>query len=274
MAKLLLNFYRFLFSRPLFYQLNTYIFKLSLRGLGVMNYENSSVSGEKYLIEKLLPKIVSKDVPIFFDIGANIGNYSKYLSKSFPNAIIHAFEPHPNNFQQLRDSNLPPNIIPHLLALGQHQATLPLFDRADARHGSSHATLYKDVITDIHKQNIRKYTVQVKTLESICDELNIQNIDFIKIDTEGNELAVLKGAKSIIEQRRVKCIQFEFNEMNVISRSFFSDFQKLLEEYTLYRLLPRGLIQLNYSPLTSELFAYQNILALPNGLNVSSLTTT
>lgn len=80
---------------------------------------------------------------------------------------------------------------------------------------------------------------------------------------EGNELAVLKGGEKSISEGKIKAIHFEFNEMNVSSRVFFRDFWKLLKDYQIYRLLPREMLEINhYSPLTCEIFAYQNIVAI------------
>ena len=61
------------------------------------------------------------------------------------------------------------------------------------------------------------------------DEKKIDDIDFIKIDVEGHELAVLQGAVNMINQNRIKVIQFEFNVANILSRVFLKDFYDLLE---------------------------------------------
>jgi len=51
--------------------------------------------------------------------------------------------------------------------------------------------------------------------------------------------------------------------MNVSSRAFFRDFWRLLENYQFYRLLPNHMLEIkNYSPLSCEIFAYQNIVAI------------
>jgi hypothetical protein len=51
--------------------------------------------------------------------------------------------------------------------------------------------------------------------------------------------------------------------MNVISRSFLRDFRKLLPGYRLFRLLPRGRLEITDEPIMSEIFAYQNVIGLP-----------
>ncbi|MEP7071750.1 MAG: hypothetical protein ABI839_05140 [Verrucomicrobiota bacterium] len=51
--------------------------------------------------------------------------------------------------------------------------------------------------------------------------------------------------------------------MNVVSRVFLSDFVSLLPRHRLFRLLPRGLLPIENIPLTREVFAFQNLLAVP-----------
>ena len=86
-------------------------------------------------------------------------------------------------------------------------------------------------------------------------------IKFIKIDTEGSELKVLRGATHMLQTGRIKYIQFEFNHMNIISRSFLRDFYELLSAYDIYRVLRDGLVPVPYQE-TMEIFAYQNFLAI------------
>ena len=96
----------------------------------------------------------------------------------------------------------------------------------------------------------------------LCKRKKIKEVKFLKIDTEGNELNVLLGAKRLLKENRIETIQFEFNEMNVMSRVFFRDFLELMPDHTFYRLLPAGLLPIGkYSPLTNEIFAYQNVIA-------------
>jgi FkbM family methyltransferase len=256
------NIYRGIFARPIFLKFNMLIFQLSLRGLGILNYENDKVSGESHFIKNILSQVTIKNAPIFFDVGANTGNYTLSLVEKFPGAQIHAFEPHPGNFSILKKNISGSNINLYNFAVGEIKGELILYDRADHENGSSHASLHESVISEIHKQNILKSSVSVETLDDFCERKGIAEIDFMKVDTEGNELAVLHGAKRLLENNKIKCIHFEFNEMNIVSRAFFRDFRKILQEYNLYRLLPQGLILLNDSPIATELFAYQNIIAI------------
>ena len=95
------SFYRYIFARSMFYKFNKLLFNLSIKGLGILNFENNRVSGEEHLIKKILPKLLDRDHPVIFDVGANMGNFTNLILQRFPNAQIHAFEPHPNNYSRL-----------------------------------------------------------------------------------------------------------------------------------------------------------------------------
>jgi len=89
--------------------------------------------------------------------------------------------------------------------------------------------------------------------------------DLLKIDTEGNEYKILRGAQKALSEGRIKAIQFEFSGINVVSRAFFKDFYDLLSpKYILYRLLPNSFLPIKkYDEfLFLELFAYQNFIAI------------
>jgi len=103
----------------------------------------------------------------------------------------------------------------------------------------------------------------VETLDDIAAKEGVEYIDFLKIDTEGHELAVLSGASRLLREHRIGYIQFEFNALHVYSRAFFRDFRNILSDYELYRLLPKGLLPLGTSVTSTEIFGFQNILAAP-----------
>jgi FkbM family methyltransferase len=252
--------YATVFARPVLAPYHYFLLKLAQRGLGVMNYSSSTISGERYLIFQLLPRLVNNDSPVFFDIGANQGNYSKMLSQRFPEARIFAYEPHPLNYDALVRAAIP-GVLASNEALGAEVGQTELYDYATA-DGSTNASLFRGVIDELRGRPAAAHTVQIGKLDTIADTLGIGVIDLLKIDTEGGELSVLRGAGTLLRQDRIRFIQFEFNEMNLISRVFLHDFRSLLQGYSLYRLMPGGLLTISAEPLLSELFGYQNILAV------------
>lgn len=254
-----LKLYRYLFARPCFARLNHLLHRLSLSGLGILNYEDSRISGEKVFLTGHLSGLTSG---IVLDVGANIGRYSSEVLAINPKLQLHAFEPHPRNYQQLVNNITHPDFHAINAAVGNEAGSLFLYDYEED-DGSTHASLYRQVIEEIHQSRAIGHQVEVIMLDSYLTDQGIYDIDLLKIDTEGNEFAVLQGLQQFIINGRIKAIHFEFNEMNIISRVFFKDFWDLLPNYQLFRLLPEAMLPINrYDPLTCELFAYQNIIAL------------
>ena len=255
------EFYRYLAARPSCKKLNIFLFECSLHGLGILNYQSESLSGEKNFIDNIVPRFFSpKSTPVFFDVGANIGRYSKSLIKKFPSAKIIAFEPNPKIFDILK-TTFPDNIKCINSALGSTEGTIKFYDRYDRGGASTLGSLYKEVIECLHNAQSVEMEVCVTTLDSFAWNNNIDKINLLKIDTEGHELEVLRGAQKSLSDSQIDLIQIEFNEMNIVSRVFFHDFKKILSDYKAYRLLPSGVISLDeISPLKTELFAFQNIV--------------
>lgn len=256
----LFDTYAFLFSRKKFYRFNRALFQISLRGMGILNYKDSTASGERRFLEDTL---AGAPRPVVFDIGANEGSYSAAILSISPNADVYAFEPHPATFQRLSSRfSSARNVTVVNAACGKSKGSAALFDYSGSQ-GSAHASLHSGVIETIHHGKSDQHLVNIVDVDSFVAEHGIANIDLLKIDTEGNELEVLKGAEKSIRDHRVQAIQFEFGAMNIVSRVFLRDFYDALPGYRLHRLVRDGMIPIPYSPLWCELFEYQNLVALP-----------
>ncbi|NLR62695.1 FkbM family methyltransferase [Chitinophaga varians] len=251
----------FLFVRKLFYPLHLIVYKTSMLGLGIKNHENERVSGERAFIRYLKRRRMLSS-GVVFDIGANVGNYSEMLRRYGVQLSIYAFEPHPVAYQKLKATALKNNFIPVWMAAGDHEAETVMYDYSGAG-GSEHASMYREVIETLHDGVAEAVAITQTTLDEYVQSHQIDEIALLKIDTEGHELPVLKGARQCIAAGMVNVIQIEFNEMNVISRTFFKDIIDLLPGYHFYRLLPDGLQPLGkYNPAHYEIFSFQNIVAI------------
>jgi FkbM family methyltransferase len=253
--------YVFLFARKAFYRFNLLFYKLSMTGIGIHNYENDHVSGEKAFIKYMKARNLFKE-GVILDVGANVGHYAIMLRENNITLPIFAFEPHPVAFKKLEQAATVHHFIPVKRGAGEVSATAVIYDHA-GNTGSEHASMYKEVISDLYNTDVEEVDIDLVSIDHFVLENNITNIALMKIDTEGHELNVLKGAKGIIERGLVNVIQMEFNQMNVISRTFFKDIIDMLPGYDFYRLLPDGLLALGaYKILDFEIFAFQNIVAI------------
>ncbi|MCZ7612752.1 MAG: FkbM family methyltransferase [Ignavibacteriaceae bacterium] len=95
-------------------------------------------------------------------------------------------------------------------------------------------------------------------------ENNISKIDFVKIDVEGNELNVLKGALNSIRAGMINMIQFEYNSFWQKSSSTLEAVFDLLrtEKFNFYRLTPWGKIPIKKYSKRIENYKQSNYLAV------------
>src|SRR6266487_4042201 len=246
---------RFL-ARPRFQRVNRFLLNLSLRGLGILNYRNAQESGETHFLAKILRCYYgpgSRAAGVILDVGANVGGYSGAILSIAPTAQIYCFEPHPGNRRHL-DAALGSRVTVVPAAVGSTPGSAELYDYAEGP-GSSHASLHKDVFEKLRQRPHQSLCVNVITIDDFVEEHNIPAISLLKVDVEGHELEVLRGASRVIREQKVDIVHFEFNEMNVITRVFLADFFALLPGFAFYRLLPDGWIPITDRP-TENVFAF------------------
>ena len=127
------------------------------------------------------------------DVGAHIGSYTLRMAKRFHQVI--AFEPNPFNRYILSlnlQLNKTTNVQVEQAALSDREEISPLFlHRAADGTGS---------LNPFHYGFKYDKTVQVKVKR--LDDFEFAKVDFLKIDAEGNELPILKGATRIIESSK------------------------------------------------------------------------
>ncbi len=235
---------------------------LAHREMGLLKYQNLDVTGEEHLIRNVLPRWISRPQPVLVDVGANVGEFARRLRAQFPAATICAFEPVAATFAKLQENVRDLNVRCFNVGLGRQEATAPIY-RSSREDLSSLASLYPEVARSTHCfADTVAETIRLRTLDAVAAEQQWDAIDFLKIDTEGNEFAVLQGAENLIRGGRIGAILFEFNEMNVAARVFLRDFYELLPDYRFFRLDTRRLIPLGPYQPRNEIFQFQNLLAV------------
>ena len=238
------------------------LLSLAYKNIGILNFKGHEATGEQFLINQYLHKLIKKNQPIFFDIGANIGEYSTLLRHSFPMAHIFAFEPNKHTFEILNLVAKKENLKAFCVGMSSVKNETEIFFNTDDQK-TKLASLNKETLENNYdKQKISSIKINLITLDDFCDENKIDHIDFLKIDTEGHEFDVLKGASKLIYLDKIDIIQFEFNEMNIISRVFLKDFYVVLKNYNIYRLSKNTLIDIKQYKSKNEIFQFQNILAV------------
>jgi FkbM family methyltransferase len=200
-------------------------------------------------------------IETLFDVGANIGQTARKFLKEFPQARIFSFEPHPSTFAKLM-ANVGANtrLRGVNVALGAEAGEVQMMEFEDSRINclASNAP----VLARFHKEGSR-IPVKGMTLDTFCEESDVGSIDILKIDTEGFDLMVLRGADRMLRERRIKFIYVEYNDLHPSDGVFggaLVPMDLLLRPYGFRYIASYN----DYITLEGEMFSVSNALfALP-----------
>jgi len=143
---------------------------------------------------------------VLFDVGANIGQSAMKFLSWFPNSHIYCFEPVGDTFRKLQE-NLKGNdhFDSFQLALGAYRGKGKMLLQG-ASDMFSLLNLSKDVMVN-DGSNVEE--IDLETLDGFCHDRTIDKINYLKIDTEGSDLEVLKGAENMLSAHRIDLVEVE-----------------------------------------------------------------
>jgi FkbM family methyltransferase len=227
-------------------------------------------SGEEWVLAQVVrPRIGSSNTPVIFDVGANVGEYTLTVRRHLPSARIFAFEPARSVYEELarRVEQTSGNGFTalHNIGFSDSPKSVDLYSyAADGVEATMMASIDLRLPTQVvDVRAIASERIEVQTIDSFCEKQQIDRIDFLKMDVEGHEMAVLRGAKSMLDANRISMIQFEFGPPNISSQTYFYDFWSLLsEKFDIYRIVPRGIARIGYYGEHREIFLNINYLAI------------
>lgn len=238
------------FLQPV-YERITFIL-LRLMNYGAANHPKDS--GEFDLLRRLERHYFSDSSVTILDVGANVGQFAVGAADIIPTSRIHCFEPSSATFKKLQTKSTD-RIVVNQAGLGSSKGSFILYE---GQNRSVKASLIR------HDELQQGETVEVWTLDDYCLERGIDVIHLLKIDVEGFELEVLKGASRMIRDGKIQFIQFEFGGINHVKQKvFLHNFFEFLPQYCFYRILQRGLAGLTYKPFY-EVYLTSNYLAVLN----------
>lgn len=141
---------------------------------------------------------VVKPGQVCLDLGANFGWYTTLLHRlTGPDGEVHAFEPVPESFARLQRNvsllDTPARVHLNNLALGRADGTLPihLFDGLPNGHAS---------LSTMGRTDFTTIAANVITLDGYLEASGVSHVDFVKVDIEGAERAMLEGAGRLMRQ--------------------------------------------------------------------------
>lgn len=146
----------------------------------------------------------------FLDVGANVGYYSAMAAECVgPEGRVIAFEPAEYAFFRLRrmvSVNRLTWVKVYPCGLSDAPGQMTLYG------GAEDDPLRNHTATMVPNENPHRRLVEIDTLDRFAERLEIRHIDLIKIDVDGLEMQVLRGAEELIDDGRIDHILIECNE--------------------------------------------------------------
>lgn len=224
-------------------------------------------NGEKKFVETLFDFVArtGQGRSVFFDIGANIGEYTEMLlDKSSTLQVapdIHVFEPTKSCFEVITTKfGTLNNVVLNRQAVSNSAGSVEIYYDAE-----------QSTLASLHKRNLDAYAVELNRSETVTttrldtyiEHKNISHINFLKIDIEGHEIAAFEGLGRYLNGDFIDFIQFEYGGANLDSHT------SLMELYTLFnkagfvitKVMRRGLEVRPYKPWMDN-FQYANYVAV------------
>lgn len=223
-------------------------------------------TGEHELLSFLFQSEMVPRGGVVFDVGANVGDWTKQLLDIDPGFRVHLFEPVASTYgalmqnmaQRMRDCSLTPNNL--ALAGAEGTRTIHFY-----RETPSWSTFFRrrGVERDYQVPPPKEQTIQATTLDLYCGRMGIHHIHFLKLDVEGAELEVLQGGRGLLTRNRIDFIQFEYGGTFSDSGTTLQEVFSLLQghRYMIFKLSSQKMDCLpSFSP-SMEDYRYANFLA-------------
>jgi FkbM family methyltransferase len=192
---------------------------------------DSEVITKGYFDEDVYKAISSRltKSSIYWDIGANIGLHIVTLKANFPFLTCYAFEPYCLPFSELVENVKLNNLDIKLYSMGvDHDYSIRAMFTTDGNIGATQFEGFEN-------ESSKKLNISAPSfsIDQLIEVFNLESPDIIKIDTEGNELNILKGAKNLLKTNTLKSIVFEanqnFHEIEDLLMSFNYEVKRLGE---------------------------------------------
>jgi FkbM family methyltransferase len=207
--------------------------------------------------ELMFTKLFLKSNSIFFDVGAGFGDYSLVAASSIKKGKIYSFEPLNEEIKRLQQ-NIKINNLEKIISVNNNVVSNTngyvnfLVSKVNEM---SHIALQKTEL----KNSIKKKSVSIN---NFVKKQKIKNINLLKIDVEGAEYKVLKGANELLKKQKIDVMIVEFNSNQRNNDSYRVSLIEYLENlnYFTYSLEKNGLVRIkDYSFVkTRNLFIINN----------------
>lgn len=229
--------------------------------------DDMRTEGEADVLRAVLQTARNIPSPVLMDVGANLGDWSSLAAEAateiqLANPRIIAFEPTPATHsllsERLKRQGMTDRVEAVQAAMSDQCGTQTFFVLGP---GEGRNSLVRLEEAGTPKQ--QELTVRCDTIDAYCARQEIESVLMLKVDAEGHDLSVLKGAKSMLSRQHIRYLQFEYNQRWIDSRSFLKDAFDLLlsNNYHVGKVTRRGIEQYQTWNFELETWRQANYLA-------------
>jgi FkbM family methyltransferase len=254
------NAYVHALSGPQGQRVNTAVLRMALHARGYGYGGRIEATGEAAFIDRL-----ADCTGLCVDVGANRGEYSEALLRKTRATVI-AFEPHPETFKTL--ASLEARYPGRAVCVNRGVADVAGELELHWGENSELASFSTEVLSIgyVGACNVHRTVVPVTTVDEFFAgegrRFDGTPLTLLKVDTEGFEDEVLRGARETLEHRRPKFVQIEFNRHQLLRGQTLYSIAKHLEGYRPHQILhgARGLHAVAADDPLSNFFDYANFV--------------
>jgi FkbM family methyltransferase len=146
-----------------------------------------------------------------FDVGANIGSTSLDVLAHFPNAVVYSFEPHPDTFRKLAERLKGQRAQAFNIALSDKSGGAQFY--TNDNHDEISSLSPSAPFSVRYRFAGKPLPILTSTIDEFCCSHGVRTIDILKVDTEGCDLDVLKGAAGKLKSHEISFVYAEFNDI-------------------------------------------------------------
>jgi FkbM family methyltransferase len=160
-------------------------------------------------VTNILSCLVKPD-DVILDVGTNFGWYTTLFAQiAGDRGKIHSFEPSPTTYEKLLKNielnNLVDFVIANRCAVSDSEGSTKIHVFTKRSHGCAS-------LSTLGEEEYEAFDTPLTTLNRYIADCSIERVDFLKIDVEGSELAVLKGASDLLSSPAAPPMMIEIND--------------------------------------------------------------
>ena len=218
-------------------------------------YDDPRVNGEFWLL-----RTVAHEIRTYVDVGANRGDYCAAVLAECPSATGFAFDPGIAAYAALTERfSGERRVTVQRVAISDTSGKARFYEEPDVGLGSS-------LIRSIARSGAIEIATDVTTIDIVAHQAKWDRIDLLKIDAEGHDLPVMRGAGELLMSGAIGLIQFEYHRTWATAGHTLLAALNMLDEYgyATYLIKGEGLYSFNYTKY-GDFFSYANFASFPKG---------